>query len=99
MIAQRLDGGAHARQGLGAERALDLLQVTLRRLLLAGSTTPRGIPQIVQVREPFRAGHRRPLTGVEPDSGAGGATVEMERMRPFDARAHEQAAAPRAESR
>src|SRR5205085_8456484 len=71
MVAQRLDGGADPREGLGAERALDLLQVPLPRLLLARPAAPQGIPEVVQMREPLRARDRRPLARVEPHAGAG----------------------------
>src|SRR5207302_8529667 len=98
VVAAGRDGGADSVQGLGAECPLELLEVSLLRLLRARARLPGGVPELIEVREPLGARDGRPLAGVEPYARAGRAPVEMERMRGVHPRAHQDAAAPRTEA-
>src|SRR3984893_3845917 len=98
MIPERGDGCPEACQRLRTERTLDLLEMPGVRPALAHAAAPHPAPEIVEVRQPLAAGDCRPLAGVEPHAGAGRAPVEVERLPSFDARAHQQPLAARADA-
>src|SRR3954463_2979353 len=98
MVPQRGDPPPQPVERLGAERPLDLFEVSRLRPLRADAPPPDRIPEIVQVGQPLAARDRRPFAGVEPDAGAGGAAIEMEDLPAFDPRAPEEAVALRTEA-
>src|SRR3954451_14781125 len=98
MVPQRGDRRTQPVERLGAERPLDLFHVSRLRPLLANAPPPDRIPEIVEVGQPLAARDRRPFAGVEPDARAGGAAIEVEDLRAFDPRAHQQSVALRTEA-
>src|SRR6267142_5902376 len=90
VMPEGADRRAEPLEDLRTERPLDLLEVTGPRCLLAHAPPPDGVPEIVEVREPFAAGHRGPLPRVEPDARAGRTAVEVERLRPLEPGAHQE---------